>query len=466
MGSSGYRRATGLVAAALVAGAVTAGVALAAFGDLSFQGCIEDRDDGVAAGECAASTPALNGVRAVVEYGGSDGGSVFAASSLDNAVVNFNRDAASGALTPRYCLKDGARAGECSTRNTVGLEGANSVFVPSDGRSLYATAGGDSSVWAIRARITRFGSFLFPVGCIEDDEAARDCERDGEIRDGPMTVTSTEGLEGASAVDARWDSLYVAAQSDDAIARFHRNPYDSAITPQGCVEDPPRAECGETARGLDGARSVAISRRGKSVYVASSGDDAIVHFPSDQKTGKLFKGRCIEDEPASGECAAAAPGLNGAHAVAVSEDEQSVYAVSAEDDAIVHFDRNPGTGNLTFRGCIKDSAPGECGSSAEGMDSPRSLAISYDGRSVYVASNFDSAIAIFSRDTTTGELTYQGCVEREVNEECKTAAAGIGRASSVAVSLNGASVYVAGFDDDAVLTFARDETSGRLTPAG
>lgn len=447
MGTSGHGRLAALVAAALVTLTVTAAGALAALGDLSFQGCIEDSVDGVAGGECAASTPALNGARAVAEYGQS----VYAASFLDNALVRFDRDEATGALTPRYCFKDGARPGECGTRNARGLEGANSVFVPSDGASVYVTSEVDNTVSAFDRRGA--SGAIFRVGCVEDGAAAGGC------------ATSTDGLDGASSVVARGDAAYVAASGDDAIARFERNTRSSEITSRGCVEDAPRDECAETAPGLNGARSVATDRRAKSVYVASSTDDAIVHFPADRKTGKLFKGSCIEDTAAS-ECAAAAPGLNGAYAVAVPFDGTSVYAVSSEDDSIVHFARNPATGAISFRSCIKDSAAGECGSSAEGMDSPRSVAVSYDGRSVYVASTLDSAIAVFSRDLTTGELTYQGCIERTVNEECKTAAAGIGRPHSVAVSVDGASVYVAGFDDDAVLTFARDEVSGRLTPAG
>jgi DNA-binding beta-propeller fold protein YncE len=454
MVTTGRGRLTVLVTAALVALAIAAAGAFGAFGDLTFQGCIED--NAIAAGdrECAATVPALNGARGVAESGRG----AYVASFLDNAVVVLNRNEAGGGLTPKYCFKDGARPGECRTRNFGGLEGANSAYVPNDLQTLFVTAEVDNAVTPFNVH-TPSGS-LFHRDCIEDVESGGgDCPR------------QTAGLDGASSTAAYGDSAYVASRGDDALVRLDRDLHSSEIRPHSCVEDSPRDEgCDLHQPGLDGARSVAIPRRGRSVYVAASTDDSIVHFPREQRTGKLSKGSCIGDTGTT-SCGQTAPGLDGAHRVAVSYDETSVYVVSETDDAIVHFARNPAGGGLSFRGCIEDVddvdvEDRECAATAQGLDGPRGLAVSYDGRSVYTTSYLDHAVAMFVRDPLTGDLSPQGCITSTPSAACGASAPGISRPNAITGGFDDGTAYVAGFDDDAIVHFSRDEISGRLSPAG
>jgi DNA-binding beta-propeller fold protein YncE len=95
----------------------------------------------------------------------------------------------------------------------------------------------------------------------------------------------------------------------------------------------------------------------------------------------------------------------------------------------------------------------------------RAIAISRDGRNVYVASGKSNAIAIFSRDRTTGALTQKrgkaGCVAARAAEGC---ALGIGliAPNSIAVSPDGGNVYATARDSAAVLTFHRNRATGAL----
>ena len=140
---------------------------------------------------------------------------------------------------------------------------------------------------------------------------------------------------------------------------------------------------------------------------------------------------CTEITGASASTAGDNTGLNFAFAVAVSPDGTSLYALAQGDDAIARFSRSASTGALTYQDCITgetESGPtGIGGSNAcsaiashksqgtdSGFDDPYGMVISPDSTSVYVGAQNDDSVAHFSRNTTTGALTYQGCISGEI----------------------------------------------------
>jgi len=173
-----------------------------------------------------------------------------------------------------------------------------------------------------------------------------------------------------------------------------------APTGHGCIADVgDAAGCGTTQQGLDGARSVALSADGKSAYVASDTDDAIVRFDRNTTTGALTPQGCIGDAGDFPGCGTTQQGLLWATGVAVSADGTSVYVASFFDEAIVRFDRNTSTGALTPQGCIADVGdPAGCGTTQQGLNGAAGVAVSADGTSPYVASNADDAIVRFDRE--------------------------------------------------------------------
>ena len=69
------------------------------------------------------------------------------------------------------------------------------------------------------------------------------------------------------------------------------------------------------------------------------------------------------------------------------------------------------TGALTPQGCISDVGdPANCGTTQQGLRDAQDVAVSTDGASVYVVSFVDDAIVRFDRNTATGALTGQGCI--------------------------------------------------------
>ncbi|WP_088891375.1 DUF4347 domain-containing protein [Leptolyngbya ohadii] len=93
-------------------------------------------------------------------------------------------------------------------------------------------------------------------------------------------------------------------------------------------------------------------------------------------------------------------GLAGASSIVVSPDGQFVYATGASDNALAIFSRNTSNGDLTFLRTEKDGF-----NSVDGLAGANSIAVSPDGNFVYITGNSDNAIAIFGKPRTLLEST-------------------------------------------------------------
>jgi hypothetical protein len=165
----------------------------------------------------------------------------------------------------------------------------------------------------------------------------------------------------------------------------------------------------------------------------------------------------------------------------VAPDGLHVYAVARAAGAVTAFRRDPATGALTQEACLMDRPPagGPC-EEAVGLDGARALAISPDGRDLYVAADGDSEVLSAFRLHVTG-MRQTGCVvfdtgDDELDDEPSNAGGAPDRLrdcahapeayviSDVAVSPDGRSLVVA--DDGGLYAFTRDTGSGALVAAG
>lgn len=189
----------------------------------------------------------------------------------------------------------------------------------------------------------------------------------------------------------------------------------------GCWKAPGQEStgCGTASPGLEAPASVLVTPDGRSVYVGGGrgqGSGRIAAFSRDTASGRLTlppgTAQCITPSGSSGACTADAL-LDEVTGLAASPDGATVYvtvndpATTASDGVLV-LSRNVSTGALTRVGCVTAAGGAGCSAAAWVADAA-SVAVSPDGRSVYVGTApggaGDGEIGAFSRNASTGLLT-------------------------------------------------------------
>ena len=103
--------------------------------------------------------------------------------------------------------------------------------------------------------------------------------------------------------------------------------------------------------------------------------------------------------------------------VAVSPDGRSVYVASIFDNSLSVYSRNA-AGDLFFRGCIANEGQSGCNDTGiDPLDGASSVTVSPDGRSVYVASQFEDSLSVYSRNAA-GDVFFRGCIANEGQSGC------------------------------------------------
>jgi 6-phosphogluconolactonase (cycloisomerase 2 family) len=307
-----------------------------------------------------------------------------------------------------------------------GLNGASEPVVSPDGAHVYVATQIPDSAVATFSRNASTGALAF----VEVD-------KDG--------VGGVDGLEDARelAISPDGASVYaVSGATDDGVAAFSRNASSGALTFVEAEEDGVGV-----VDGLAQASDVAVSPDGDHVYVTGEDDDAVATFSRNPSTGALT---FVEQQK---DGVNGVDGLDGASGVAISPGGAHVYVGSETDDAVATFSRNPSTGALTFVEQQKDGVNG-----VDGLDGASAVAAAPGGAHVYAVSNVDNAVVTFSRNPSTGALTFV-----EQDKDGVGGVDGLLGASAVAPSPDGAHVYTAALSDNAIATFSRNRATGALT---
>ncbi|MDG0800029.1 beta-propeller fold lactonase family protein [Pectobacterium polaris] len=196
--------------------------------------------------------------------------------------------------------------------------------------------------------------------------------------------------------------------------------------------------------GLGTLTAAARTTDGLALYV-SDDKGAIALFQRDANSGELTYVRTF----------AAAEGVTGISQLQVSAEGNSVYALRADGNAIVWFSRDA-NGELTHKATIASDYDIDNGN----LNNINGIALSDDGKNLYLINSYNDQLAYFSRDTATGALTYVEALGGSMWSEpylwAPTSILSRGNLLFVTTAIN---------DTSTVIVYQRDD-SGKLTPLG
>jgi DNA-binding beta-propeller fold protein YncE len=210
---------------------------------------------------------------------------------------------------------------------------------------------------------------------------------------------------------------------------------------------------------------VVLSRDGKNVYAGSFFGNSVAVFSRDATTGGLTQpagaAGCIAE--ATSGCA---PGiaLGAVEGLAITGDGSSVYTGSALSNAVAILTRDPSTGALTQAtdgsGCIVDAPLTGCITGVQ-LAGANAVALSPGGTQAYVTSLLSNSVTSFNHGTLTQKQGTAGCLVFLRAVGCS-----FGRAMSapegIEVAPDGKNVYVAAFTTGAIDVLNRNRATGRV----
>jgi DNA-binding beta-propeller fold protein YncE len=179
------------------------------------------------------------------------------------------------------------------------------------------------------------------------------------------------------------------------------------------------------------------------------GMTAVAMAPSaSAATGDLSWASCISNADLAGCTTAPDASLKGSVSAVVSPDGKNAYVTGQADGTVTVFTRNTTTGALTYDSCISNAALGSCTVAPNAtMDGPYDVEVSPDGKNAYIASgpgsSTDNNLTVLSRNAATGALTVDSCISNIVHAGCTTALnPTLNEPAMVTVSPDGRNVYV------------------------
>ena len=208
----------------------------------------------------------------------------------------------------------------------------------------------------------------------------------------------------------------------------------------------------ESASTLSGAAAFAVSPDGLYLYVVSTQANSLVVLQRDATTGLLT---FVEAEV---DGTGGVDGMRQPQAVGVSPDGSSVYTISRADSAIALFSRNAVSGQVTFVEAVLNGTDG-----IEGIWQGIGLAMDPLGEFVVGSgrkspSQPKGSVALFNRNPMTGQLTIADYLY-----DTLMGTTGLGNGASVTVSPEGAHVYAASASGNSVVVFEIDRSAGSLS---
>ncbi len=422
-----------LIAGAFVDSAITVFARDAGTGQLTFAQALSEGVGGV---------NGITGVNDVVVS--PDGTRVYVVGHQADSVVTFSRDTGSGVLAQVDRAADGVNGFQ-------GLDGVRAAIVSPDGKQVYTISFTDASLVGMQTR--------FELAVNHSTLAALQV---GTGFGDDLAMVLTDGLTTNVALDL--------GAGNDQVQINDTNGADTVLVAgptidfNGRVIAPVQVEIVNLGMFGDGADQVTINlpqtAASQEIQVngsANGTDSLTINGPTaaqsyDLTSGGVFVGEVNAQELLFIEAEFDSVSMNAPQSVATSPDGHHVYVAGADSDTIAIFERDTGSGELTFLSFIQDENGG-----VTGLDGVSHVAVSPDGQRVYTASRFESKISVFDRDSGSGALTQVQIVQDGVG-----GVDGLQGVNQIEVSPDGEFLVATGRSENKIALFTV-EANGQLT---
>jgi DNA-binding beta-propeller fold protein YncE len=329
-----------------------------------------------------------------------DGRSAYVAAWDADALVIFDRNPATGALTRKPglagCISETGSGGVCTDGRL--LAEADAVEVSPDGGQVYVGSGFSTGAGGVAVfdRDPNTGALTQKVataGCFSNTGAADGVA--GQCFDA-RGISSALGF--VLSPDGRF--LYMSGYS--SIASFSRDPTTGALSQlagnAGCVNATGGDGC-LPGRALGFGRQSAMAPDGLHLYVANSTNDSIAVLSRNTSTGALSQAAgpegCVSRTVAGCH---QVPALQDVLSVVAGRSGAQVYALGSS--GIFTLDRFSATGALALSSCLTDAGDATC-ANGRGLTGPIYGAVSPDGEALVAVMSNDSAQFLGSTPTAT-----------------------------------------------------------------
>jgi len=354
-----------------------------------------------------------------------------------NAIVTYNRDATTGALSFASCVSntggDDQLGSDGVCTDADALSGLNAVALTPDGKALFATAYGSSSlVWFDRDPAT---GKLTQAGCLKNFSWPGE-----HCRTAPM-------LGGANgvAVSADGSTVLVTAERTGSVTTFHRDQATGTLERVSCISDTGSDGLCTDGYGLRGARDIVTTADGAEAFVVATKSDAVTRFSIDKTTGALVERQCLAAKVADGGACRAVESLGGAHSIQLGGDESELLVGAAG----INLFKREADGTLTSTACLESVEPpladrpaSEDNTSVDEdtgnqEDTPptgtehksctgipelgtSNITLSADGKVLFASEGY-STTTILRRDAVGQPFTWHACAQVEITyTKCST----------------------------------------------
>lgn len=240
---------------------------------------------------------------------------------------------------------------------------------------------------------------------------------------------------------------YAAAGTSNAVLHFQRDPDTGRLTHAASYKT---ATAGFASAKLKNPQDIRLSPDGAFLYVAARSDNAVTVLARDAGDGTLAFVHSLTH-------GGAVQGLEDVVRLAISPDGAHLYAIGRTSSAVAVLGRDASTGQVAFAQAFTRQSPG-----LVALNNPNGIALSPDGAQVYVTSRMGNAVIVFDRNTATAHADFGKLAHKASHADGLAGISGLKGAFGIALSPDGRQVYVAAEQDNGVVLFDR-ATDGSLS---